>query len=320
MHCAEAVSRGMQRICSDILIAVYSSVPSFPSLQLLEDLIDVFLLQDTYAIDSQVHTPLFDAKHTSTEFLLAMVAKGAGFIALPPIWKMGLVIQEVVRFAVADLFEKDNSNTRDLFSVQASLLWVNIGIWSGFRRQTEIAASFLQPPLTMLTWSNAFSHFRYKSIVPSLEDSEVTLERKWKDWAEQESWKRMVFNTFIQDSQVMLVQMRSPLISPAQMLLPVPAPRELWLAPNAEVWRSAFIAKYPAGTETLPSVIDIVGDPHILGSSGNQLDKRLCQLIVAHAIAHEVFEYRQHAQISRHLGELRRRDRGLGHMSRRRDL
>lgn len=296
------------------------SVPSFPSLQLLEDLIDVFLLQDSYAIDSQVHTPTFDAKHTRTEFLLAMVAKGAGFIALPPIWKMGLVIQEVVRLAVADLFEKDNSNTRDLFSVQATLLWVNIGIWSGFRRQTEIAASFLQPPVTMLTWSNAFSRFRYKSIVPSLEDSGVVLEQKWKDWAEQESWKRMVFDTFIQDSQVMLVQMRCPLISPAQMLLPVPAPRDLWTAPNAEAWRSAFIAKYPSGTEALPSVIDIIGDPHLLGTHGGSLDKRLCQLLVAHAIAHEVFEYRQQALISRHLGALRRRDRGLAHLSRLRDL
>ena len=295
-------------------------MPSFPSLQLLEDLIDVFLLQDSYAIDSQVHTPLFDAKETQTEFLLAMVAKGAGFIALPPIWKMGLVIQEVVRIAVADLFEKDNSNTRDLFSVQATLLWVNIGIWSGFRRQTEIAASFLQPPLTMLTWSNAFSRFRYKTIVASSQDNETMLGHKWKEWAKQESWKRMVYNTFIQDSQVMLVQMRSPLISPAQMLLPVPAPRELWLAPNAEAWRSAFIAKYPPGTESLPSVIDVIGDPHILGTSGDLLDKRLCQLLVAHAIAHEVFEYRQQAQISRHLGELRRRDRGLAHLSRLRDL
>lgn len=295
-------------------------MPSFPSLQLLEDLIDVCLLQDSYAIDSQIHTPLLESKRTGTELLLAMVAKGAGFIALAPIWKMGLVIQEVVRLAVADVFESDNSNTRNLHCVQACLLWVNIGVWSGFRRQTEIAASFLQPPLTMLTWSNAFSRFRYKVNPPTAEDSDAVLEQKWKEWGEQESWKRLVFNTFIQDSQVMLVQMRSPLISPAQMLLPVPAHRDLWLAPNAEAWRTAFIGKHPLGNENLPSVIDIIGDPHILGTTGDLMDKRLCQLLVAHAIAHEVFEYRQQALMTRHLGELRRRDRGLAHMSRLRDL
>ena len=92
-------------------------MPSFPSLQLLEDLVDVALLQDSYAIDSMIHTPLFEPKKTRTELLLALVSKGAGFVALPPIWRMGLVLQEVVRFAVGEAFEKDNSATRELQTV-----------------------------------------------------------------------------------------------------------------------------------------------------------------------------------------------------------
>lgn len=293
-------------------------MPSFPSLQLLEDLIDVFLLENTYAIESHIHIPSFDPQKIRTELLLAMVARGAAFISFPPIWKMGMVLQDVVRYAVAAEFEKDNSTTRELQAVQTSLMWVNTGVWSGFRRSTEIAASFLQPPVTMLAWSNAFSRSRYKHIVPAKEDSSDVLKQKWKEWSEQESWKRLVFHAFLHDSQAMLVHMRSPLTSPAQMHLPVPSSRELWLAPNEHAWRSTFLAQNTVAE--LPSTIDMFSDPELFSSQEHHSDKSLSRLLVAHAMAHDVFEYRQQAQMLQHAGERRRRDKGLSHMSRLRDL
>ena len=295
-------------------------MPSFPSLQLLEDLIDVFLLEDTYAICSHIHIPSFDSRKTRTELLLAMVARGAAFISFPPIWKMGMVLQDVVRYAIAEEFEKDNSVTRELQAVQGSLMWVNTGVWSGFRRSTEIAASFLQPPITLLAWANAFSRSRYTDISPALEDSSEVLEQKWGEWAEQEARKRLVFHTFLHDSQAMLVHMRPPLISPAQMHLPIPASRELWLAPNAHAWRSAFLAQHQVEGRALPSTIDMFSDPELFASQDHPTDKSLCRLLVAHSLAHEVFEYRQQAQMLQHAGERRRRDKGLSHMSKLRDL
>lgn len=295
-------------------------MPSFPSLQLLEDLVDVSLLQDSYAIDSFIHAPLFEPKKTRTELLLALVAKGAGFVALPPIWRMGLVLQEVVRFAVGEVFEKDNSATREVQAVQSSVLWVSIGIWSGFRRKTEIASSFSQPPITMMAWSDAFSYFRYKHIVPTLHDSNDVLEQKWKEWAEQEGWKRLVFHVFLHDSQVMLTQLRSPLISPAQLLLPVPAARELWLAPNAHAWRSVFLSRQTPDGGPLPSCMDILGDATLIGSFKAYADKPLCQMLVAHALAHDVFEYRQQSQLFRYYSGRRQRDRGLALANRLREM
>jgi hypothetical protein len=289
-------------------------------LQLLEDLIDVFLLEDTYAIGSYIHIPTFDSKKTRTELMIAMVARGAAFVSFPPIWKMGMVLQDVVRYAIAAEFERDNSTTRELQAVQCSLMWVNTGVWSGFRRSTEIAASFLQPPVTMLAWSNAFTRSRYRDILPAVDDSSETLEQKWREWAEEEAWKRLVFYTFLHDSQAMLVHMRSPLITPAQMHLPVPCSRELWLAPNAHAWRSAFLAQHPADSGALPSTIDMFSDPELFSSVDHHADKSLCRLLVAHSMAHDVFEYRQQAQMLQHAGDKRRRDKGLSHMSRLRDL
>lgn len=295
-------------------------MPSFPSLRLLEDLIDVSLLEDTYAIDSHIHIPTFEPLKIRTELLLALTARGAAFVSFPPIWKMGMVLQEVVRYAIASEFERDNSTTRELQSVTTSLMWVNTGVWSGFRRSTEIAASFLQPPVTMLAWSNAFSKTRYKPVYPAQDDSAEVLESKWRTWSEQEGWKRLVFHTFLHDSQTMLVHMRAPLIATAQMLLPLPCSRELWQAPNAHAWRSAFLAQEATPREDLPSLIELFGDPELLGKVQFYTDKGLCQLLIAHSLAHEIFEYRQQAQILRRSGEKRRRDRGLSHMSRRRDL
>ncbi|GAB7333809.1 hypothetical protein MBLNU13_g05323t2 [Cladosporium sp. NU13] len=296
------------------------SMPSFPSLQLLEELIDIFLLEDTYAIGSHIHIPTFDSKKTRTELLLAMVARGAAFVSFAPIWKMGFVLQDVVRYAIAAEFERDNSTTRDLQAVQTSLMWVNTGVWSGFRRFTEIAASFLQPPVTMLAWSNAFTRSRYREIIPSPEDSPEVLEQKWRDWAEQEAWKRLVFHTFLHDAQAMLVHMRSPLITPAQMQLPIPSSRDLWLASNALAWRSVFLAQNTFDGGALPSTIEMFSDPELFSGLNHHTDKSLCRLLVAHSMAHDVFEYRQQAQMLRNAGERRRRDKGLSHMSRLRDL
>lgn len=46
-------------------------------------------------------------------------------------------------------FEKRNASTRNLNVLQASLMCLELGQWSGFKRKMEIAESFLQPHLTV---------------------------------------------------------------------------------------------------------------------------------------------------------------------------
>ena len=296
------------------------AIPSFPSLELLEDLIDVFLMEENSKIDSFIHTASFNAKHIRTELLLAMVAKGATYIALAPVWKMGLVIQEVVRIAVAQVFETDNSTTRELQPLQAYLLWLNIGIWCGFRRKTEIASSFLQPAITMLTWSNAFSKFRYKDVIPTADDDDDTVTAKWAAWIEQESFKRLVMHAFIHDSQVAIAHIKNPLVSPAQMLLPLPASRRLWLAQNAHSWRNLHLEEGSSRETALPSVMTLVSNIRILDELERVADKALCLLIASHSMAYEVFHFRQQALLLADVQVQGRKDRWLTHASRQKDL
>ncbi|KAM3422133.1 hypothetical protein BST61_g2504 [Cercospora zeina] len=296
------------------------AMPSFPSLQLLEDLIDVFMLQDSNAIDTFVHAASFSAKETRTELLLAMVSGGARYVALPTVWKMGLVLQEVVRLAVAEVFESDNSSTRDLQPIQCSLIWVNVGIWSGFRRKTEIASSFLQPTVTMLTWANALTRARYSDISPSTEDNDGALYHKWRSWIQEETLKRVVLNTFLHDSQVATTHLRNKLVSPSQLLLPVPMALDLWLAPTAQIWRNVWLSRVRPSQNQMPSVLELFTNLGKLDELAGLVDTRLCLLVVCHAFAHQVWQFRQQSILLSNWETQGRRDRWLTHRNRQRDM
>ncbi|TKA69896.1 hypothetical protein B0A55_07526 [Friedmanniomyces simplex] len=297
------------------------TMPSFPSLELLEDLVDVFLLQDSSAIDSYIHSATFVSDVTCTELLLAVVAAGARYIALAPVWKMGLVIHEVVRIAIGDLLERDNKATRDLQPLQAILLGLDIGVWSGFRRKTEIALSFLQPLVTMLAWSNAFMKFSYRDVIPLPDDTDDVLMDKWRAWTEREAKKRLILHTFLHDSQLAILYAKNPLISPAQIMMPLPACRELWLAPNSHAWRNAYIRLGPPSQAETPAMMEFFGHNAVLDQSVGVYDKVLCMLVACHGLGHEIWQYRAHARLLAGWKNTNfRRDRRIDHLRLQRDL
>jgi hypothetical protein len=155
-----------------------SKVPSFPTLDLLNYLLQAHFVQDEHQFDSWIHPASFDPENALPELLAAIISSGAGFISVPAIWQFGLAMHEVVRLGVSDLvsertpihtrkqacpqmltttwqFEKLNAHTRNLSALQTYMLNLDVGIWSGFKRKMEIAESFLQPLLTvsiLQTW------------------------------------------------------------------------------------------------------------------------------------------------------------------------
>jgi hypothetical protein len=296
------------------------AVLSFPSRELLEDLLDVFFLQHNSILGPFIHTASFDCNDTLSELLLGMVASGAGHIALEPIWKMGLVLQEVVRLACGEIFESDNANTRNLQVLQAYLLWLDIGVYSGFRRKTEIALAFLQPVFTMLVWSNALNKFRYKDIRPNADDEGEVLQEKWKAWIEEESWKRLVIHVFLHDSKVSITNMKNTLLSPPQIQLPLPAAKELWFAPNAETWRNVFCRLHPPSINEIPSMLEFFSNNRLLSQVESFVDGSLCMLAACHGLSHEVWAYRQYSRMLCSWANLGRRDRWLSNQTAQRDL
>lgn len=81
----------------------FSRVPSFPSLDLLNYLLQAHFVQDEHQFDSWIHVASFDPEDTIPELLASLISSGAGYISVPAIWQFGLAVHEVVRLGIKDL-------------------------------------------------------------------------------------------------------------------------------------------------------------------------------------------------------------------------
>lgn len=80
-----------------------AKVPSFPTLDLLNYLLQAHFVQDEHQFDSWIHPSSFDPENALPELLAAIISSGASFISVPAIWQFGLAMHEVVRLGVSDL-------------------------------------------------------------------------------------------------------------------------------------------------------------------------------------------------------------------------
>lgn len=75
--------------------------PCLPSLSLLNAISQVFFVQQRMTVDHFIHGATFDPAEALPQLMIAIIAAGATLISTPAIWKMGLVLQELIRHAVA---------------------------------------------------------------------------------------------------------------------------------------------------------------------------------------------------------------------------
>lgn len=165
------------------------TIPSFPSADCVDKLIKVGIAKRTET-DAWIHPYLFESETARAEYLTALVAAGCVCFGVPAVSKTGLALQEIVRVALNSLSENDNSVVRDLEYLQACMLWLDIGAFCGYRRKMEVAESSLQSLVTALRRAGRLDYVRYPTVTPSSGDSEDELHVKWKQWVEQESYKR----------------------------------------------------------------------------------------------------------------------------------
>jgi hypothetical protein len=138
------------------------SVPTFPSAQCLDVLIKVGIAKRLER-DAWIHPYIFDSKQSRSELLIALVAAGCVCFGVPAVNRTGLVLLEIARVALNKLIEEDNSITRDLQYLQASMLWLDICGFCGYRRKMENAESNLQPLVTALRRCGKFDKATYQT-------------------------------------------------------------------------------------------------------------------------------------------------------------
>lgn len=79
------------------------AVSSFPSVELLDSLLQYYLASPVARSDSFIHAPTFDPNKKRPELVAAMAAAGAVLTSDPALTKLGYAIQESVRTAIPQL-------------------------------------------------------------------------------------------------------------------------------------------------------------------------------------------------------------------------
>ena len=116
-------------------------IRSFPSPAALGFLLKAFVFQESTGPCSFVHFASLVVKECRTELLSAFIVAGSANSVNHDVWKFGMALQERTRLALYQAFDRDNSIARNLDVIQAQLLWIEAGLWSGYRRKMEVAES-----------------------------------------------------------------------------------------------------------------------------------------------------------------------------------
>lgn len=271
------------------------SIPAFPSTNCLDTLLKVGIAKRVET-DAWIHPYTLDFQKARPELIAALIAAGCVCFGISTVNKTGLVLVEVVRVALNRLLEDDNSVIRDLQYLQACMTWLDLSAFCGFKRKMEIAESNLQPLVTALRRAGKFDRASYTTIAPDQSDSEDRLREKWELWVMQESYKRLVHHLFAHDTYSTVAKVRNPLISYAELSLPLPASRNLWLAPNPSAWKTACLARQRQENGAM-SLRDLLASRDLLQCLPSMVDQQLSKTAYLHGCAAQAWEYQQQAII-----------------------
>lgn len=165
---------------------------SFPSVELLNNLVHSFFASHIAQSDTWIHIPTLKLGRQRAVLLGSIISAGAVLSTSLTIRKLGFAIHEAVRQALPKVCEENNSATRDLGLLQAMVLNLNTGLWSGNKRKIELAESHAGIVATMCRRASRFLRSTYTVIVPLETDHGEVLKGKWRSWIQQESLKRCV--------------------------------------------------------------------------------------------------------------------------------
>jgi hypothetical protein len=99
---------------------------------------------------------------------------------------------------------------------------------------------------------------------------------------------RLVYHIFLHDSQSSVTLNVNPLISYADLELPLPAARPLWEAKTAAEWKELFCVITP---ERMPSLADLLRDMSQLSTFQDRIDAQLSAFVLLHGLSALINEY-----------------------------
>lgn len=279
--------------------AVNQVAASFPTVELMDGMIHIFLAAHACQVSGWIHFPTFKLNEQWPEWIGTAAAAGAVSTPVPTLRKFGFAVQEAIRITIPSRFEANNTAIQNLGLVQSLILWEDIALWSGNRRKMEIAECHLVIPVTMMRYRGKFQRGNYPLIQVNSSDEGKELEEKWMTWVSREQWKRLVFHCYLREGQASMTTLTNPCMSYAELTLPLPESRELWFAKTAQEWKVKYMERHADQTKRPPSLADLLHDINELPANAMRLDLQLSISVFLHGFWSLILEYRQLSAVHR---------------------
>ncbi|KAL2824972.1 hypothetical protein BJY01DRAFT_262805 [Aspergillus pseudoustus] len=261
-------------------------VSAFPPAGVLDRLLHRFYTTHALDEDTWIHIPTLVSTEMPPELLAACISSAAMRSSSSAIRVFGTALHAVLHPYLFHLFEKRIARTRQIQQIQALALFIHTGFWSGSKRRMEIAAAIVGAALTMLRSGCRYRASAYTDVVPDAAESGSILDKKWRHWVEEESWKRIVFHMHIHCSQESLATGTRTPLSYGELSASFPHNRVLWMAQTADQWKETYfrLEGYQERLSQKPCLRDYLANPRSLAAIPRLFDANLARLIVLHAI------------------------------------
>ncbi|PSN64644.1 hypothetical protein BS50DRAFT_557290 [Corynespora cassiicola Philippines] len=218
---------------------------TFPHETILDHLLQRFLSSQEIETLPWFHrTSTID--RMQTVLLAAMVGTGACLTSNMSLQRFGYVMQEMIRYAVVHQWSQDNTTSRNQQLLHSLLTVTTLSMWSGDKRHMEIGEGNYLPTITIIRRARWLRRDQYRYAYPHVDEEGASLQHKWHQWVDKESRKRrLIYRTFCVDAQVSMANQVTPLMSYAEMQIPLPESEEMWWASTAEEWKAAYLRSVP---------------------------------------------------------------------------
>lgn len=108
-----------------------------------------------------------------------------------------------------------------------------------------------------------------------------------------------MYHFFSHDIEFAAAMNQPPTTSYAELTLPIPESRGLWLAQTPKAWKDAWMAQYRQERPDL-SVRDLLSDPTLLSDLPVHLDAEVATSALLHGVLGMSWDVRQKVQLGRH--------------------
>ncbi|EEU33956.1 uncharacterized protein NECHADRAFT_88030 [Fusarium vanettenii 77-13-4] len=158
-------------------------IPCFPSVEILDELLKIFLTAQKDQPMSFIHIPHFSVSSCEISLLMACIAAGAASSPNLTAHRFGLALVEVLRRDLPTQAEQENTLTRTTPYVQALVIVSDVALWSGDKRKSEISDIQSAFATTRAMVRNTPSQVSCTEVsIPVPEKNQLWLARSAGEW------------------------------------------------------------------------------------------------------------------------------------------